>query len=76
MSPERRTIEPVSRTQDTAETWGERSEHQITIVETMNGSARWKCSCGATMGGQWARSAEEAVKRGQRHLKQIGLAGP
>jgi hypothetical protein len=42
-------------------------EHVTSIVETSWGSARWKCSCGASSSGQWSRSAEEAQKKAERH---------
>lgn len=41
-------------------------EFSITIV-TSGSLARWKCSCGASSGGRWFRSVEEAEKRAKGH---------
>jgi hypothetical protein len=43
------------------------SEHEVVIVEKAWGAARWKCSCGASSGGRWSRSAEQALKAAGRH---------
>ena len=42
--------------------------HEIEIVETDWGSARWKCSCGQSSGRRWSRSADEALKAAERHV--------
>jgi len=42
--------------------------HEIEIVESDHGSARWKCSCGASSSGRWFGSPEEGVKAAERHL--------
>jgi Ser/Thr protein kinase RdoA (MazF antagonist) len=49
---------------------GEAVAHAVKIVETTWGSARWKCSCGASAGGQWSRSATEALKKAERHRRK------
>lgn len=42
--------------------------HEIEIVETDWGSARWRCSCGQSSGGRWSGSADEALKAAERHV--------
>jgi len=36
-------------------------------------SHRWKCSCGASSGGRWYRSLEEAMKAAYRHLDRASV---
>ena len=46
-------------------------EHVVTIVPlnpSRPGSARWKCTCGASTGGKWLRSEQEAQKAADRHI--------
>ncbi len=31
---------------------------------------RWTCSCGASTGGKWLRSEQEALKAAQRHVER------
>lgn len=46
-------------------------EHEIEIVEQHGrASARWKCSCGQGAGGKWSRSAEQALKAAERHIRR------
>jgi hypothetical protein len=54
--------------------WESRSDHEVTVVERGN-LARWKCSCGASMGGQWCKSSAEAEKRASRHLDALPSDG-
>ena len=67
----RTTVSVVGITSHTtADVWPDANGHGVTIVEKgRSGLARWKCSCGATMGGQWCSSPEEAAKRASRHLE-------
>lgn len=46
--------------------------HHTSIVPSGHGSAMWKCTCGASSGGRWARSKEEAQKAAARHLIRVG----
>jgi hypothetical protein len=46
-------------------------QHQTTIVPSGHGSAMWKCTCGASSGGRWSGSEEEAQKSADRHLGRI-----
>ena len=46
--------------------------HQTTVVPSGHGSAMWECTCGASSGGRWSRSEEEAQKAADRHLVRVG----
>jgi hypothetical protein len=41
--------------------------HEIQVLESDRGWARWRCSCGLSSGGRWYASAEEALKAAERH---------
>jgi hypothetical protein len=53
--------------------------HHTDIVARQKGknpphSWRWKCTCGASTGGKWLRSEEEATKAVARHLQRANAA--
>lgn len=56
----------------------EEGEEHVILVEDApmtarrgkHGLHRGTCSCGASSGGQWSCSPEEALKRGEKHKAQ------